>query len=78
MKVLTLLMQGNALVPKGCCNAAVKRQHVVIIFCVCAFQSCEVMAAASTSRPGGGAQTTEKSQLILKGNDLFVYLLSLI
>lgn len=37
------------------------------------FQSCEVMAAASVSTPGG-APTTEKSQLILKGNDFFFYL----
>lgn len=32
-------------------------------------QSCEVMAAASVNRPGS-AQTTEKSQLILKGNHI--------
>lgn len=37
-----------------------------LLVCLC-FQSCEVMAAASVSRPGS-AQTTEKSQLILKGN----------
>lgn len=38
----------------------------VVVF---VFQSCEVMAAASVSRPGS-AQTTEKSQLILKGNGI--------
>lgn len=38
-------------------------QHAVVLV----FQSCDVMAAASVSRPGG-AQATEKSQLILKGN----------
>lgn len=36
---------------------------------VSVFQSCEVMAAASVNRPGS-AQTTEKSQLILKGNSI--------
>lgn len=35
--------------------------------CLWLFQSCDVMAAASLSRPAG-TQTTEKSQLILKGN----------
>lgn len=42
-----------------CCN--------IVCVCACVFQSCEVMAAASVSRPGG-PQTIEKSQLILKGN----------
>ena len=36
--------------------------------CICAvFKSCDAMAAASVTRPGS-AQTTEKSQLTLKGN----------
>lgn len=41
-----------------CCNT-----HVSL----CVFQSCEVMATACLNRPGS-AETTEKSQLILKGN----------
>lgn len=46
-------------------------QYVVTLrVSVIVFQSCDVMAAASVSRPGG-AQTTEKSQLILKGNCFF-------
>lgn len=45
--------------------------HVAMLYVVVfVFQSCEVMAAASVSRPGS-AQTTEKSQLILKGNVLY-------
>lgn len=44
-----------------CWNLAVFYVGVFVL------QSCEVMAAASVSRPGS-AQTTEKSQLILKGN----------
>lgn len=51
---------------KGCFYAAMN-WHVVLCVCMVVFQSCEVMATASVSRPGG-AQTTEKSQLILKGN----------
>lgn len=39
---------------------------------VIALQSCDVMAAASVSRPGG-APTAEKSQLILKGNHFFFF-----
>lgn len=46
-------------------NGHVAMLHVVVFV----FQSCEVMAAASVSR-SGSAHTTEKSQLILKGNSI--------
>ena len=35
---------------------------------ICVLQSCDVMATASVNRPGS-AQSTEKSQLTLKGNE---------
>lgn len=47
------------------------------MFCVSVIvlQSCDVMAAASVSRPGS-AQTAEKSQLTLKGNDDFFFVIA--
>lgn len=53
-----------------CSDVVICHWHAAMLHVgVSVFQSCEVMAAASVNRPGS-AQTTEKSQLILKGNSI--------